>query len=275
MSGPKRRLTLPALRARKAGGAADPPLVCLTAYSAPFARILDPHCDLLLVGDSIGMALYGLPSTLGVTLDMMIAHGAAVVRGSERACVAVDLPFGSYEASPQRAFETAARVLAETGAGGVKIEGGVAMAETIAFLAARGVPVIGHVGLQPQSVNALGGYRSRGRTDAEAAAILADTRAVAEAGASLIVIEAVREDVAAAAQEASPVPVIGIGASAACDGQILVTEDMAGLFPDFTPSFVRRYGDLAGALDRAVAAYAADVRARRFPGEAEVSRARA
>jgi len=269
-----KRLTLPALRDRKADGVMETPLVCLTAYSAPFASVLDPHCDLLLVGDSLGMALYGMTSTVGVTVEMMIAHGRAVMRGSDRAAVVIDLPFGSYEQSPVQAFATAARVMAETGAQGVKLEGGEVMAETIAFLTARGVPVVGHVGLQPQSVNTLGGYRTRGRNEAEAEAILADAEAVADAGAALIVIEAVREDVAAEAARRSPVPVIGIGASAQCDGQILVTEDMAGLFPDFTPSFVRRYGDLAGALDEAVADYAGDVRARRFPGDAEVNRVR-
>lgn len=269
-----KRLTLPALCNRKADGAVETPLVCLTAYTAPFAAVLDAHCDLLLVGDSVGMALYGMTSTVGVSVEIMIAHGQAVMRGSERAAVAIDLPFGSYEEGPEQAFRTSARVMAETGAQGVKLEGGAVMAETIAFLTARGVPVIGHVGLQPQSVNALGGYRTRGRNAAEAEAILADAQAVAEAGAALIVIEAVREDVAADVARQSRVPVIGIGASADCDGQILVTEDMAGLFPDFTPAFVRRYGALAGALDAAVAGYAADVRARRFPGDGEVNRVR-
>ncbi|MDE1148359.1 MAG: 3-methyl-2-oxobutanoate hydroxymethyltransferase [Azospirillaceae bacterium] len=257
-----KRLSVPDIAARK--GAT--PVVCLTAYTAPMARLLDPHCDVLLVGDSLGMVLYGLPSTLGVTVDMMVAHGAAVVRGSSHAAVVVDLPFGSYQESPEQAFRVAARILAETGATAVKLEGGEEMAPTIDFLVRRGIPVMGHVGLTPQAVNVLGGYRARGRGEAEQAKILGDARAVAEAGAFSLVIEGVVEPLARQVTELVPVVTIGIGASAACDGQVLVSDDMLGLFADFTPKFVKRYADLAAQVDSAVQAYADDVRARRFPG---------
>ncbi|MFC3126025.1 3-methyl-2-oxobutanoate hydroxymethyltransferase [Pseudoroseomonas globiformis] len=257
-----RRLSTPAIRRRKGGAA----LVCLTAYTTPMARFLDPHVDLLLVGDSLGMVLYGFDSTLPVTLDMMINHGAAVVRGSDTACVLVDMPFGSYQESPEQAFRNAARIMAETGASGVKLEGGEEMAPTIRFLAQRGIPVCGHVGLMPQAVHVAGGFRATGRSEEEAAQIAADARAVAEAGAFAIVLEGTLEPVAAAITAELPIPVIGIGASAACDGQILVTEDVVGLFSDFTPRFVRRYAELGGMIAEAAAAYADDVRGRRFPG---------
>lgn len=261
-----RRITVPALGKRKGGE----PIVCLTAYSTPMAKLLDPHVDLLLVGDSVGMVLYGYDSTLPVTLDMMIAHGGAVVRGAERACVVVDMPFGSYQESPQQAFRNAARVMAETGCAAVKLEGGVEMAETIAFLVARGVPVMGHVGLTPQAVNRLGGFSARGRSETESAAILADAKAVADAGAFLMVIEGVVETLAEQITRSVVVPTIGIGASAECDGQILVCDDMLGLFSDFTPRFVRRYAELGAAIPKAAAAYADDVRNRRFPGREHV-----
>lgn len=264
---PGKRLTVPALKERKGGE----PIVALTAYTMRTAQLLDPHCDLLLVGDSLGQVIYGLPSTVPVTLEMMCAHGAAVVRGSWHALVAVDMPFGSYEASPQQAFASAARVMKETGAAAVKLEGGEAMAGTVAFLTARGIPVIGHVGLTPQAVNALGGYRARGRDAAEAAKILGDARAVAEAGAFLIVLEGVMEEIAVEATRAVACPTIGIGASAQCDGQILVTEDMLGLF-ERTPRFVKTFGDLAGEISAAAASYAADVRSRAFPGEGQIYR---
>src|ERR671913_957837 len=257
---PMKRLTVPKLKAMKVGD----PIVMLTAYTARWAQLLDPHCDILLVGDSLGQVIYGLPSTVPVTLEMMCAHGAAVVRGSWHALVAVDMPFGAYEASPQAAFASAARILKETGAAAVKLEGGEAMAETVSFLTRRGIPVIGHVGLTPQAVNALGGYRARGRDDAEADKILADARAVAEAGCFAIVLEGVMEEIAIEATRAVPCPTIGIGASAECDGQILVTEDMMGLF-ERTPRFVKRFGDLAAEIGTAAAAYAADVKARAFP----------
>jgi len=263
------RVTVPAIRARKTDGVTDQPIVVLTAYTARMAELLDPHCDILLVGDSLGQVIYGLETTLGVTLEMMIAHGAAVRRGAGRALVVVDLPFGTYEASPPQAFATASRVLRETGAAAVKLEGGVAMAETIAFLSARGVPVMGHVGLTPQAVNMLGGYGARGRTAQEAEAILADAKAVAGAGCFALVVEAVAEPLARQITAAVACPVIGIGASAACDGQVLVTDDMLGLSRR-VPRFVRRFDDLADRVDRAAAAYAAAVRARSFPAEDEL-----
>ena len=258
---PMKRLTVPQLARRKGGE----PIVMLTAYTTRMAQLLDPHCDLLLVGDSLGQVIYGLPSTLPVTVDMMVAHGAAVVRGSYHAVVIVDMPFGSYEASPEQAFATAARLLAETGAAGVKLEGGEAMAATIAFLAQRGVPVMGHIGLTPQAVNALGGYGARGRTNEEHAKIIADARAVAAAGAFALVAEGVIEPLARAITAEVACPVVGIGASAGCDGQVLVTEDMLGLF-ERTPRFVRKFDDLAGRISAAVATYADAVRTRDFPG---------
>jgi 3-methyl-2-oxobutanoate hydroxymethyltransferase len=264
--GLQRRQTATALRARKGGE----PIVCLTAYTAPMAHWLDPHVDLLMVGDSLGMVLYGFDSTLPVTLDMMIAHGGAVVRGSERAFVVVDMPFGSYQESPSQAFRSAARVMAESGCGGIKLEGGAEMAETVAFLTSRGIPVMGHVGLTPQSVNSLGGYRSRGHDEEEAARILADAKAVAEAGAFSVVVEGVVEPLARRITEAVAVPTIGIGASPACDGQVLVVDDLLGFFTEFTPKFVKRYAQLGEAVGNAAAAYAADVRGRKFPGPEHV-----
>ncbi|EQB32495.1 3-methyl-2-oxobutanoate hydroxymethyltransferase [Sphingobium ummariense] len=268
---PMKRLTVPAIQRRKFEGKTEEPLVMLTAYTARQAQILDPHCDMLLVGDSLGQVIYGLPSTLAVTLDMMIAHGAAVVRGSYHSLVLVDMPFGSYEASPQVAFASASRVMAETGCAGVKLEGGQAMAETIAFLAARGIPVMAHVGLTPQAVNALGGYGARGKSQQEHAKILGDARAVAEAGAFALVLEGVMEELAVAVTESVDIPVIGIGASARCDGQVLVTEDMLGMF-DRVPRFVKRYENIAETIDGAAARYAAEVRDRSFPTEDQVYR---
>ena len=264
---PMKRLTVPKLQAMKGGD----PIVMLTAYTARMAQLLDPHSDILLVGDSLGQVIYGLPSTVPVTMEMMCAHGAAVVRGSWHAVVAVDMPFGSYEAGPERAFDSAARILKETGAAAVKLEGGEAMAETVAFLVGRGIPVVGHVGLTPQAVNALGGYGARGRSDAEAAKILADARAIADAGAFLIVVEGVMESLGADITRAVSCPTIGIGASAACDGQVLVTEDMLGMF-ERTPRFVKRYEDLAARIEGAAAGFAAEVRARAFPTEEQLYR---
>ena len=264
---PGKRVTAPAILARKGGE----PIVSLTAYTMRMAQLLDPHCDFLLVGDSLGQVIYGLPSTIPVSLEMMCAHGAAVVRGSWHALVAVDMPFGSYEESPEQAFRSAARILKETGAAAVKLEGGEAMAETISFLVRRGIPVIGHVGLTPQAVNVLGGYRARGRDDAEAAKVIADARAVADAGAFCVVIEGVMEEIAAEATKAVACPTIGIGASASCDGQILVTEDMMGLF-ERTPRFVKRFGDIASEISAAAATYAEDVKSRAFPTEEQIYR---
>jgi 3-methyl-2-oxobutanoate hydroxymethyltransferase len=261
---PGKRTTVPSIRGRKVGGKTEQPIVMLTAYTMRMAQLLDPHCDMLLVGDSLGQVIYGLPSTIPVTLDMMCAHGAAVVRGSWHALVGVDMPFGSYEESPEQAFASAAHVMKETGCAAVKLEGGEAMAETIAFLTQRGIPVIGHVGLTPQAVNMLGGYGVRGREDIEAEKILADARAVAEAGAFVMVVEGVMESLATRIAQEVAVPVIGIGASAECDGQVLVTEDMLGLF-ERTPRFVKRYHNLASEISEAAGRYAEEVRSRAFP----------
>ena len=255
----------PDIRARK--GAV--PLVCLTAYTTPVAKLVDPHCDIVLVGDSVGMVLHGLPSTVPVTLEMMVLHGQAVRRGLDRALMVIDLPFGSYEESPQQAFRAAARLLGETGAGAVKLEGGVAMVETIRFLSARGVPVMAHVGLTPQAVNQFGGYKVQGRGDS-ADVVRADAEAVAEAGAFAMVLEKVTDSVAREITAAVAVPTIGIGASAACDGQILVVDDVLGLFTDFKPRFAKRYAELGAMAAQAVAAYGEDVRSRRFPGPEHV-----
>src|SRR3954452_20966766 len=241
---PGKRMTAPSIRARKVDGRTEAPIVMLTAYTMRMAQLLDAHCDMLIVGDSLGQVIYGLPSTIPVTVEMMCAHGAAVVRGSWHALVGVDMPFGSYEGSPEQAFASAARMMKETGCAAVKLEGGEAMAPTVDFLTHRGIPVIGHVGLTPQAVNVLGGYGARGREDEEAQKIIADARAVADAGAFCIVLEGVLEHIASdVARKVAP-PVIGIGASADCDGQVLVTEDMLGLF-ERTPRFVKRYDDLA------------------------------
>ncbi len=264
-----RRLNAADIRRRKGGE----PLVCLTAYTAPMAEMLDDDCDVLLVGDSLGMVLHGMPDTVGVTLEMMILHGRAVMRGSRRAMVVIDMPFGSYEAGPEAAYANAVRVLKETGAQGVKVESGPTVAETVAYLTRRGIPVMGHVGLRPQAVLVEGGFKAKGRTDEERARVLDEARAVAEAGVFSIVIEGVAEAVAREITGLVDVPTIGIGASAACDGQILVTDDMLGVFA-WTPKFVRRYAALREEIGRAVRSYAEDVRARRFPADAETYFAR-
>ena len=262
-----RAITPVDIRARKG----REPLVTLTAYTTPMARIVDRHADIVLVGDSLGMVVHGLPSTLGVTLEMMILHGQAVRRGCEKALLVIDLPFGAYEEGPAQAFRSAARMMAETGCAAVKLEGGAHMVETIDFLTRRGVPVMAHVGLMPQAVHVAGGYKVQGR-GADAERVLADARAVAEAGAFSVVLEKVAEPLARRITEAVAIPTIGIGASPACDGQVLVLDDMLGLFADFRPSFVRRYAELAGTVEEAVAAYARDVRARVFPGPEHVFR---
>ena len=259
-----RRITARDIASRKGGE----PVVCLTAYTAPVASILDPHADLLLVGDSLGMVVHGLNSTVGVTLDMMILHGRAVMRGSSRAMVVVDLPFGSYEESHEVAWRSASRVMMETGCQAVKVESGEGIGDTIAYLVDRGVPVMGHVGLRPQAMNVDGGFRAKGRTQAERDRVLREAMAADRAGAFAIVVEGVAEDLAREVTAAVRAPTIGIGASSTCDGQILVTDDMLGLF-EWTPKFVRRYGALREAISAAAAGYAADVRARTFPGPAE------
>ena len=269
---PMKRLTVPALRKRKKDGVTERPLVVLTAYTARQAQLLDAHCDLLLVGDSLGQVIYGLPSTVPVTLEMMANHAAAVVRGSYHAVVAVDMPFGSYEASPAQAFESAAFLMKQSGAAAVKLEGGMAMADTVKFLVERGIPVIGHVGLTPQAVNVLGGYGARGKSDAEAEKIVADARSLDEAGAFAIVVEGVLEPIAEAVTAAVACPTIGIGASARCDGQVLVTEDMLGMF-ERVPRFVKRYENLAETISAAAERFAGEVRERSFPGPEQTYRA--
>jgi len=253
------------IRARKGGA----PLVSLTAYTTPMAQMMDAHCDFVLVGDSVGMVLHGLPSTLGVTMEMMILHAQAVKRGLSRAMMVVDMPFGAYEEGPQQAFRNAARLMAETGAGAVKLEGGESMAETIAFLTARGIPVMAHVGLTPQSINTLGGYKVQGR-GAAGDRLMADARAVAGAGAFAVVLEKVPQALADRVTAELPIPTIGIGASAGCDGQILVVDDMLGLFTAFKPKFVKRYASLGEQAEAAIAAYAEEVRARTFPADEHV-----
>ena len=256
------RITVPDIRAHKG----QEPVVCLTAYTAPMAGMLDAHVDLLLVGDTMGMVLYGMDSTLGVTLEMAIAHGAAVVRGSTRACIIVDMPFGTYQESREQAYRNSARVLAATGCSGIKIEGGAEMADTVKFLVERGIPVMGHVGLKPQSLHAAGGFRSQGRDSETADQIMKDAEAISDAGAFSLVIEATVEPLARKITETVETVTIGIGASPTCDGQVLVTEDILGMFADFTPKFVRRYAELGDAVGEAAREYAEDVRARRFPG---------
>jgi 3-methyl-2-oxobutanoate hydroxymethyltransferase len=253
------------IRARKGGA----PLVSLTAYTTPMAQLMDAHCDFVLVGDSVGMVLHGLESTLGVTMEMMILHGRAVKRGLAQAMMVVDMPFGSYEESPEQAFRNAARLMAETGCAAVKLEGGVEMAGTIAFLVKRGIPVMAHVGLTPQSINTLGGYKVQGR-GAAGDRLMADAVAVAEAGAFAVVLEKVPAALADRVTAGIAIPTIGIGASAGCDGQILVVDDMLGLFTAFKPKFVKRYATLGDQAEAAVAAYAEEVRSRRFPAAEHV-----
>jgi 3-methyl-2-oxobutanoate hydroxymethyltransferase len=260
-----RRVSVTDIRAHKN----SQPVVVLTCYHAHTARLLDQHVDVMLVGDSLGMVMHGLETTVGVTLDMMITHAKAVMRGSSRALVVVDMPFGSYEESPQIAFRNAARVLQETGATAIKLEGGARMSETIAYLTQRGVPVMAHIGLTPQSVNVTGGFKTVGRTEADWPAIIADAHAVADAGAFSVVLEGMAEPLAARITAEIAIPTIGIGASSACDGQVLVLEDMLGLNPN-PPKFVRQYAQLGPAIETAVRAYAADVRDRSFPGAENV-----
>jgi 3-methyl-2-oxobutanoate hydroxymethyltransferase len=263
------RITVPQIRARKGGEK----IVSLTAHSAPMAELLDPHCDLLIVGDSLGMVVHGLPTTVGVTLEMMILHGQAVMRGARRALVAVDLPFGSYEMSAHQAFESASRVMRETGCQAVKVEASAGVAESIAFLTARGIPVIGHVGLRPQASNLEGGFKVKGRKPGERERVLAEATAADEAGAFCLVVEGVTSDVAGEVTRAVACPTIGIGASAACDGQVLVTEDLLGLF-EWSPRFVRRYAELRTVVATAAATFASEVRDGTFPGAAELYGAR-
>lgn len=250
------------IRAMKGGT----PIVSLTAYTTPMARMMDGHCDFVLVGDSVGMVLHGLPSTLGVTMEMMVMHGKAVARGLGRSMLVMDMPFGSYEESLAQAFHNAAILMRETGAAAVKLEGGAHMADTIAFLTARGVPVMAHIGLTPQSINTLGGYKVQGR-DEQADQLIADARAISDAGAFSVVLEKVPAALADRITADIPIPTIGIGASPRCDGQILVVDDMLGLFTAFKPKFVKRYATLGEDGEAAIKAYASEVRARSFPAE--------
>ncbi len=259
---PTRRSTAPDITARKGGDG----IVSLTAYTAPIAKLADAHCDFILVGDSLAMVVHGMETPVPITLDIMIAHGRAVVSATERALIVVDLPFGTYEESPEAAFRSAARVLKETGCGAVKLEGGSRMAETIRFLVDRGIPVMAHIGLTPQAINTLGGFKVQGRTDAQFAALQADARAVTEAGAFAVVLEAMPVELAAGVTKAIPVPTIGIGAGPACDGQILVVDDMLGLTPR-VPKFVKKFGAIGPAINEAMGAYAAEVKARTFPAQ--------
>jgi 3-methyl-2-oxobutanoate hydroxymethyltransferase len=271
---PGKRMTAPSIRARKVDFKTEQPIVMLTAYTMRMAQLLDPHCDMLLVGDSLGQVIYGLASTIPVTMEMMCAHGAAVVRGSWHSLVAVDMPFGSYEGSPEQAFASASRIMKETGCAAVKLEGGEAMAPTIEFLTRRGIPAIGHVGLTPQAVNTLGGYGARGREEQERKTIIRDARLIDAAGAFCIVVEGVIEEIATEIARSVGAPVIGIGASADCDGQVLVIDDMLGMF-ERTPRFVKRYDDLAGRIGEAARAYAEEVRSRTFPTSDQTYRRKA
>ena len=256
-----KRVTVPEIRGRKG----SQPIVCLTAYTAPVAEMIDPHVDLILVGDSVAMVLYGMDSTLGISLETMTGHGRAVVRATQKALIAVDMPFGSYQESKEQAFRNAAQIMCETGCQAVKLEGGEELADTVCFLAERGVPVFGHVGLRPQNMHTAGGFRRHGKEHGEAMQIVNDAKAIADAGAFAIVVEGTVEPVAARVTEETPVPVIGIGASPRCDGQVLVTEDLVGMFNTFRPKFVKRYAELGDQMSRAVQSFADDVRQRRFP----------
>ncbi|SDW30717.1 3-methyl-2-oxobutanoate hydroxymethyltransferase [Roseicitreum antarcticum] len=264
---PIRRTTTPQIRARKGGD----PIVSLTSYHAHTAAIVDKYADFILVGDSLGMVMHGMDSTVGVPLDLMIMHGRAVVRGTKRALIVVDMPFGSYEESPNMAFRNAATVMKETGCGAIKLEGGARMAETIHFLVQRGIPVMAHIGLTPQSSHVMGGFKTQGRDEDTWDAHIADAVAVAQAGAFAVVVEGVVEPLADKITAAVEIPTIGIGASRNCDGQILVLEDMLGLNP-WVPKFVKKYGALGPMIEQAVSDYAGEVRDRSFPGDDQVYR---
>lgn len=261
---PNARVTIPTIRAMKSANK----IVLLTAYTAPMAALLDAHCDMLMVGDSLGMVVYGFDSTLPVTLEMMIAHGAAVVRGAKRACIIVDMPFGSYQASPEQAFINAARVMKETGAACVKMEGGAALAPTIRLLSQNGIPVMAHIGLMPQHHNHVGGFKTQGKDTAARNAIMADARAVADAGAFAVVLEGVVESLAEEITRSIPIPTIGIGASPHCDGQVLVVDDMLGMF-EHGARFVKKFANLRETIAAAASAYASEVRSGKFPSAAE------
>ena len=267
ITAPIRRITVPQIRARKGGD----PIVSLTSYHAHTAAIVDKYADFILVGDSLGMVMHGMDSTIGVPLDLMIMHGRAVVRGTKRALIVVDMPFGTYEESPNMAFRNAAKIMKETACGAVKLEGGARMAETIHFLTERGIPVMAHIGLTPQSSHVMGGFKTQGRDEDTWAAHINDATAVADAGAFAMVVEGVVEPLADKITAAVDIPTIGIGASAQCDGQILVLEYMLGLNP-WVPKFVKKYGDLGPAIEQAVSDYADEVKSRNFPGDDNIYR---
>ena len=247
------------------------PLVCLTAYDAQMAQLLDPHCDILLVGDSLGMVVHGMNSTVGVTLEMMILHGQAVMRGASQAFVVVDMPFGSYETNSDQAFLNAARIMQETGCQAVKIESGTYAATQIAHMVERGIPVMGHVGLRPQAINVDGGFRAKGRTEDEWSRAIEEAVAADKAGAFAIVVEGVAPDLADQITAAVSCPTIGIGASPGCDGQILVTNDLLGM-TDWVPKFVKKNADLKSVISGAAETYAEEVKARSFPGADQMYR---
>ncbi len=257
----QKRITIPDLHAMKGPGK----IVMLTAYTKPMAQLLDPHCDVLLVGDSLGMVVYGMENTLAVSLDTMIAHTQAVMRGSTRAAVLLDMPFSSYQESPQQAYRNGARALAESGAQGLKLEGGAELVDTVEFLVARGLPVMPHIGLMPQRVNEMGGFKAQGREEDAVKKWVSIAQRFESAGAFSVLMEGTVEPVARAVANELKVPLIGIGASPACDGQVLVTEDILGLFPDFTPRFAKRYAEIGKLISAAAGQYATDVRAGTFP----------
>lgn len=256
-----KRRTVPELMAYKG----SKKIACLTAYSAPIARLIDPALDLILVGDSTAMVGYAMPDTLSITLQQMADHGAAVVRSTQQACVVIDMPFGSYQVSPAQAFESAAFLLARSGATAVKIEGGAPLADTTRFLVERGVPVLAHVGLMPQYVNTMGGFKAQGMDVDAAERILADAKAHEAAGAFAVVIEGVAESLGRRITEELSIPTIGIGASPACDGQVLVIEDILGLSGDRIPRFAKKFGDAASVIRDAAQRYADEVRSGDFP----------
>lgn len=261
------KMTVPKFSARKRhlNPENKQPLVCLTAYSKPMAQLIDPHVDMILVGDSLGMVLYGFDTTLPVTLEMMIQHGAAVKRGASQALIVVDMPFGTYQASPEQAYTNAARVMVETGCSAIKIEGGLEMVDTVKFLTERGISVMAHIGLMPQTLEAAGGYRAHGKEAVEATRLLTEAKAFEAAGAFALLLEGIVEPVAAKITAEISIPTIGIGASPACDGQILVGDDVLGIFQDFTPKFVKQYAQMGEVISDAVAQYARDVRNNSFP----------
>ena len=260
-----KRLTVRDIRKRKLSDVNQEPIVSLVCYTAQMAKLINNEVDVILVGDSLGMTIYGYENTLSVTLDMMINHGAAVVRSTDKPHIVVDMPFGSYEESPEFAFRSASRIMRETGAQSVKLEGGEEFADTIFFLSQRGIPVMGHIGLMPQRIQTLGGFFTQGKTDKESIKLMNDAKSISEAGAFSMVIEAIPEEVATDITRNIEVPTIGIGGGRNCDGQILVTHDILNLYGDFTPKFVKKYGNVDKNIVKAVKDYSQDVKKKKFP----------